>query len=248
MLREQTSQAIIIKQSAFGEADEIITFFTREAGKIRALAKSVKLSTSKLRHGLQPMFSVAVTLTGGHSAGTKLSKIIGVTVAETFSNIAADSERVKRWYVVAELINKATPDEQNNEELFQLLLDFLTILNRPQISAAQLDLVLAKFKLELLAAIGLGIWHPAEANAQPRFFSNAKGGFFNTRLASDAVPVTSATWQSFKRLNSQPFSALHDEPAGRILPLGDLPQLVTDFLLYYLEREIKAEQFLAVSI
>ena len=238
MSREQTYQAIVLKQSAFGEADEIITFYTREAGKVRALAKSVKFSTSKLRHGLQPMFFVSITLT----AAGKLPKIIGVTVNETFARVASDPERVKRWYVASELMNKATPDEQENPELFQLLLDFLTLLNQPQFNPAVLDSALVKFKLDLLAAIGLGVWHPAEPEATPKFFSNSKGGFFNSRLAVDDVPITSITWNAFIELNR---ASLADLGSQQVIPMGDLPGLVTDFLLYHLEREIKAEKFLA---
>ena len=47
-MREQHYSAIILKKQPYREGDEIITLFTKEGGKIRCLAKSVKSPKSKL--------------------------------------------------------------------------------------------------------------------------------------------------------------------------------------------------------
>ena len=53
MSRETKLTGIILKKQPLNESDEIITFYTKENGKIRALAKSVKSSKSKLQQKIQ---------------------------------------------------------------------------------------------------------------------------------------------------------------------------------------------------
>ncbi len=60
MPRENTYLSIILKKQAFKEADELITVYTKEAGKLRVLAKSIKSPKSKLQHGLQVLFLVKI--------------------------------------------------------------------------------------------------------------------------------------------------------------------------------------------
>jgi DNA repair protein RecO len=236
MSRESTYNAIILKLQPFGEADEIITFYTSEAGKVRALAKSVKLPTSRLRQALQPMFFIEVTIAGS----TKLPKVIRSTIRETYQNILADSQRLSRWFVAAELIMRATADEQKNPELFLLLQDFLRFMNREDVSTPALDAALIKFKIELLAYIGLGLWQPADQAQAPGFFSNSRGGFINTRLSNDAVPVDQAAWESFQKIKAADFNQL----SGFSGPTDKLQPHLSSFLEYQLEREIKSERFI----
>jgi DNA repair protein RecO (recombination protein O) len=45
--------ALIIRARDFGEADKILTLYTKECGKIQAIAKGVRKPTSRLRGGVQ---------------------------------------------------------------------------------------------------------------------------------------------------------------------------------------------------
>jgi len=157
MSKEARYTAIILKKQAFNEADEIITFFTKEAGKVRGLAKSVKSPKSKLQQMLQALFVVNISL-----AGNKLPQIIVAEAVKVFSGLRENLEALKRAFYAAELILKFTPDEQINQKLFEDLENFLEILNT-EVSEEFMDLALVKFKLEALGALGLNFAHSAEA-------------------------------------------------------------------------------------
>lgn len=147
MSREISYTAIILKKQAFNEADEIITFFSREAGKVRGLAKSVKLIKSKLQNSLQNLILAEVVLAGrGH-----LPKIIGAQARETFRHMRQNLELMKHAFYASELVLRFTPDGQKNAELFDLFLDFLFFLNA---NPAKAGLALAKFKAGFLSAAG----------------------------------------------------------------------------------------------
>ena len=55
-------EALILKHVPFGEADLLVTFFTRERGKIRAVARGARRSNSKLVGHLEPLTQVNLSL------------------------------------------------------------------------------------------------------------------------------------------------------------------------------------------
>ena len=55
-MREIKHTGIILKKQPLGEADELITLFTKEQGKVRVLAKSVKSAKSKLQQNCRLCF------------------------------------------------------------------------------------------------------------------------------------------------------------------------------------------------
>jgi DNA repair protein RecO len=232
MSREQSYQAIIIKKQPYAEADEIITFLTPE-GKLRGLAKSVKLISSKLQQALQPVFLNQITL-----AGSGLPKIISAQTINAYKNILSNPERVQIWYVMAELLNKALADEQKNEALFELVTEYLKFLDAPYISEQLLADSLSKFKIELMDDLGLRIHIPSESSEL--WFSASKGGFYSGTQSADTRAVTPNDWQAFNQLKQTSFVDL----ANLSLPPHHLNELINEFIEYQLEREIKAERFL----
>jgi DNA repair protein RecO (recombination protein O) len=234
--REQSHEAIIIKKTPFGEADEIISFFTEQAGKLRALAKSVKLGKSKLQQSLQPIFLNRVELAGSGN----LPKVIGVQTLNAFQNLQAAPERVAVWFVIAELLNKALPDGQSNPELFKFTLSYLEFLNTENIPEAGLRASLVKFKIRFLELIGLEIHAPLGLEGPGILFSPSRGGFYQGSKSSDSRPITSSVWQAFLFLRKTPFSDLVQIQESN----PELAELINDFLTYQLEREIKANRFL----
>ena len=175
MSREQNYTGIILKKQALGESDEIVTFYTKEQGKIRALAKSVKSSKSKLQQRLQALFLVNFTLTS-----SKLPKIIFVEPLSVFMNLRENLPGIKAAFVACELVLKFAPDEQKNVPLFQALVDFFEFLNG-EVGSAQTSLGLIKFKLAVLEASGLGLALEAGDNDLQTYFNAHSGGF--TRVA-----------------------------------------------------------------
>ncbi len=235
-MRENKYTALILKKQPLGEADEIITFFTKEAGKLRALAKASKAATSKLQYSLQPLFLCKIILAGNHT----LPKVIESVVLNSFRNLRANPKLLSAWYVVAELLLKATADAQKNAPLFQLCQDYLTYLDANDISANQLSVSLTKFKIHFLANLGLNIHSPKIPEGEKQlFFSSVRGGFYYGLVSADAVAVSAETWADYKKLCDANFS----EVPKLALNSEAIIKLVNSFLVYQLERELKSEKF-----
>lgn len=148
MSREANYTAIILKKQPFNEADEIITFFSRQTGKIRGLAKSVKLPKARLQNALQSLFAVEVTLVNRGN----LPQIIAAEPQKTFARLRHQLDLLKLGLYAVELVLRFTPDGQKNEPLFDLLYDFLNYLDT---DGRQQEVSLAKFKAQFLVTVGL---------------------------------------------------------------------------------------------
>ncbi len=237
MSREQKYNAIILKKQAFGEGDEIITFYTKEQGKVRFLAKSVKKNLSKLQQKLQTLFLVEVVV----ASGSKLPKIIGVEPMKVFSKLREDLDSLKVAFLGMELMLKFTPDEQKNEKLYQLFLDFLDFLeeNRePDI----LSLGLAKFKIGILQVSGFGVDYFSELIlADKIYFTPARGGFSEVSSV-DSYLVSVQTYQLFLNIIKAEFSTV--SAISTQSKLSELQNLLSQFIEYQLERTLKSEKYL----
>ncbi len=239
MSRENVYTAIILKKQTYGEGDELITVLTREKGKMRTLAKSTKFAKSRLQYALQALFYVRLTLTA-----SSLPKIIGAQVLEGFSQIRQDLTIAKIAMYVQELVLKFTPDEEENTELFDLVVAFLGFINEPSCSPLGLSYGLEKFKIAFLETLGLGIHNDLPLQSGDLLgFSVSLGGFVKAGGSSDVVPLSPEAFRVFLFLEHVPFTdLLHVSLSDQ--GLAELSALVSEFLRYQLERDIKSEGFL----
>lgn len=234
MPREQDYNAFVLKRTDFGETDQIITIFTEEEGKLRAIVKAAKLPTSKLSPALQPLFKVKVTLVGNGG----LPKVIRVQVIQTYSGFYEDTAKLECWYLVSELIAKALADGSPNQALYQLLSAYLEFVSHHPLSREQLAASSIQFQIKALTALGMSIKTSLERSVL--WFSPSNGGFMDNDRSVDSIPVNPADYEIFERLTKQDFSLA--------LEINQLPvqltRLINQFVTYQLERELKTVQYL----
>jgi len=92
--RSYHCEGLTLKKSTLGEADLLITLFTREQGKVRAVARGARRSTSKLVGHLEPLTQGRFSM----STGKSLDYINQVQIIESFAGIKGDLEG---WHVRA---------------------------------------------------------------------------------------------------------------------------------------------------
>ena len=237
-MKETKLQGIILKKQAFGEADEIVTCFSKELGKVRFLAKSIKLSKSKLQHALQLPFLVEIKLTEGRGG---LGKIISANVLISFSNLRENPELGSYAFFGLESVLKFTPDEQKNESLFFALFEFLKQINLSE-DQKNCKLELLKFKILFLDVLGFSVTIPEKETLpnQTVGFSNSLGGF-TSKQCFDFRMIGQNTLENFLSLvkNKHGLYFAMEE-------IDEINHLLSGFLTYHLEREIKSEKFIVL--
>jgi DNA repair protein RecO (recombination protein O) len=139
-------EAIVIRTYRLGEADRIVVLFTKARGKVRAVAKGVRKTTSRFGARLEPTSHVALQLYEGRNLDT-------ITQAETldhFRPIREDLDRISRAVSMLEAVDQISQEREPNGALFAMLLGALRAL-----SADDHPLIAPAFFWKLLALEGL---------------------------------------------------------------------------------------------
>lgn len=141
---------IILKKQNYKEADQILTIWTKEAGKIRVLAKAIRLPKSKLVYNLNELALVDFEIVGHKNLPT----VISANCQVNFLNLKSDLIKMGSGFYAAELLLKMTADEHPNEQAFDLMLDFLGQLNNTD--STEHFMLIDQFALNLSSTLGFG--------------------------------------------------------------------------------------------
>jgi DNA repair protein RecO (recombination protein O) len=109
------AEAVVLRRHDFGEADRIVTLYTDNLGKVRAVAKGVRRTTSRLGGHLELFARIQVML----AKGRNLDTITQVETVDPFVGIRDDLWRTSLAYYVAELLDRLTEENSENHDLFR---------------------------------------------------------------------------------------------------------------------------------
>lgn len=126
-------EAVVLKRSNYGEADRIVTVFSREIGKISILAKGVRKITSKRLGSVEPGTQMSALVIKG-----KGMDILSQTVIlNSFVAIKKDLTAITQLSQLLEIIDLLTRENQELADIYEVLIETLTALtkttNRKQI-------------------------------------------------------------------------------------------------------------------
>ena len=128
-----TTDALILKRMDYGEADRILTLFTPGRGKIKAIAKGARRTTSRIAGPVELFTRSQLQL----STGRDLEIITQGESREHFGHLRAGLWHATTAYYLAELIDKFTEEHNEYASLYTLLIDSLRRLDEDAAGAAQ---------------------------------------------------------------------------------------------------------------
>lgn len=135
-MRQVVTKGIVLTRTDYGEADRILTFLTPDHGKVRALAKGVRKSKSKLAGGIE-LFSVShISYIVGRG---DINTLTSTRLEQHYGHIVKDVERTMFGYELLKSVNRATED-QAGEEYFILLQNLLAGLDDSNVPLPLLSL------------------------------------------------------------------------------------------------------------
>jgi DNA repair protein RecO (recombination protein O) len=115
---------IIIGIRDFGEADRILTIYSKNNGKITLLAKSARLPKSRKRGAIDSFNLVQFSAQKAKGVGY----ISEIEIIDGFKEIKLDIKRTSVAYFCLEVLSRLTQYEEKNEVLFTMLADALESL------------------------------------------------------------------------------------------------------------------------
>ncbi|MCL4354474.1 DNA repair protein RecO [Patescibacteria group bacterium] len=146
-MRSYKTEGIVIKRRNFGEADRILTIFSKRSGKIQVKAPGVRRITSK-RSSHVELLNYCVF---GLYEGKKLPVLIEAQSMDNFQNIKGDLNKIGLAFHFCELIDGLCAENQENIVAFSL---FRSTLNNLSLKDADPEKLRENFETKLLNILG----------------------------------------------------------------------------------------------
>lgn len=234
-------EALVLRTHKLGEADRIITLLTRRHGKVRAVAKGVRRTSSKFGARLEPAGHIDVQLIEGRSLD-----IIGqaVSLHAYGERLAGDYGAWTAAQVMLETTDRLVTEEgEPAMTQFRLLQGALRVLGEGTVDGPRpATMILASYLLRALALAGyqVSLEHCARCGHSHslNWFAPSAGGLVcvTCRPPGSAKPQP-RTIQLLGELLAGEWAATRDaEPAQ----LREAEGLITAFVQWQLERGLRS--------
>ncbi|MEI6401590.1 MAG: DNA repair protein RecO [Actinomycetota bacterium] len=137
---------VVLRTYKLGEADRIVVILTEGHGKVRAVAKGVRKTTSKFGARLEPMSHVKLLL----YQGRELDIVSQAESVESLAPLVADLDHMSSGLAMLEAVDQIALEREPAPHLYRMLVGALrTVAERPS------ALVVAAFYWKLLAQEGV---------------------------------------------------------------------------------------------
>ena len=117
-------EAIVLKRSNYGEADRIVTLFTKDSGKWAVIAKGVRKANSKRAASIEVGTQIKAMVIKGHGMD-----ILGQTIIlNSFSQAKQNLVNCTQLYQLLEVVDSLTQEDQSLPEIYEILINTLMLL------------------------------------------------------------------------------------------------------------------------
>ena len=230
-------EAVVLRTYRLGEADRIVVLLTAGRGKVRAVAKGVRKTTSRFGARLEPTAHVTVQLYEGRSLDT----VTQVEALDTFAAVRGDLDRLSRASTLLEVCDQVAQEGEPNVRLLQMLVGALRVLE-----ARDSAVLVPAFFLKLLAAEGteplLDTCAVCGADEGLVAFDHAQGGALCRAHRAGGHPVSAVALDLCRRILGGGLGAALAEPPSATT--AEVDSLATRALEVVLERHLRSTHLL----
>jgi DNA repair protein RecO (recombination protein O) len=236
------SRAIVLQVTDYGESDKIVTLYTSQFGKLKAIAKGAKRSKKRFVNKLEFFTLLEVTVVPGRHSSLFLLDNAGLI--NPFPALRENYPRYTAAMLVCELVNQWTRENDRDDSLFQLLCWGLHELT----TTADLAAIVIFFQIKMLDLLGVGlqldhclVCGKMEQTALPYQFSPAQSGIVCAPCARSqgigGMPVSMSALKTMRMARSMPPERLRRLKITRH-SLKEMAAVLKLYSNFQLQREI----------
>lgn len=240
------TEGIVLKSMEYQEADKIVTIYTKDYGKITAIAKGVRKTKSKFGSSLE-ILTYSIFL---FYKGRNLDIVSQTEILESFFSTSKEVIKFAFAANCVEVVNKLTEDREINIGLFNLLkeaLHYLKESNDPK-------LLTLSFKWQTMSILGYrpSLNHCCRCNKsvedqKEMYFNIKEGGLVcNNCIAKDKEGCGKVSLyfnKLVRKILITPLSTI----SSTTIPDKKMKELekITDlYIAYHSEKSFKTDRFL----
>ena len=241
-----TTHAIVTRTLNYGESDKILTFFTRDFGKLKGIAKGARRSKKRFQNVLG-LFS-HLRLIFFDREGMGLVRAESGDLLNAFPNIREDLKKIYYGSYYLELAHEMTGEREEKPEAFDILLSFLVDLDAADTEEERLRM----FEIRMLSLFGYrphlircGLcrrgWEEMR-EAPSVFFSLEKGTLVCGRCSRNGerlIPLSVGTARLIDQVSQMELAKLH---RLKFTPqaLSESREILPRFITHQLGKELKS--------
>lgn len=248
-----TSEAIVLRTWPVQEADLIVSFFTRDYGKLRGVAKSALKSRKRFGGALEPMTVARAWF--AEKPKQDLARLDQLEILSSPLSRPVDAVRLGVLSFYAEVLEEALPERDPHETIFRLTTSVLEQTTAqtaaPDSNAVQPWMPLTYFTLWMTRLMGLlpdlahcTVCGEALQADEVNFNFHTDGFFCSVHRHTTDNLLSPDSWQTALRMLRNPVAsfAADDFPRRRA---QDLRRFLQNTLERHLERKLRSAEALA---
>lgn len=239
-----TSEAVVLRTWPIHEADLIVSFFTRDYGKVKGVAKAALKSRKRFGGALEPTTIARAWF--AERPRQELVRLDQLEIIRSPLSMSVDPVRNAVLGFFAEALDEALPEHDPQETVFRLV---LTVLE--QATVEQPWMPLTYFSLWITRLMGLlpDIAHciacgEALCAAEIWFSLHSDGLFCAIHRTANSSSFSADSWQLAQRMLRAPVASFAVEPWPR-RRAQDLRRFTLQILERHLERKLRSAEALS---
>ena len=248
-----SSEAVVLRTWPVHEADLIVSFFTRDYGRVKGVAKSALKSRKRFGGALEPMTVARAWF--AEKPRQELVRLDQLEIIRSPLSAPVDVARMAVLSFYAEVLDESLPEHDPQETVFRLVASVLEQTHAVQADAAESGtaqpwMALTYFSLWMTRLMGLlpDVGHCMVCGeglqaAEVWFGSYADGLFCGLHRNGSGNTLSADSWQLAQRMLRAPVAAF----AGEAWPRRrgqDLRRFTVQALERHLEKKLRTVEAL----
>ena len=213
------TEAIVLRSIRYGEADRILHLYSRERGRIGAVAKGVRRPKSRFGGRLEPMFRVGLVL---HEGRGELYTVTSVETVHPHAALRENGAALARATEACQAVLRLFDSAEPNVPAYNLLCHELALLDANPAAAARSQALAFRMKLLLAAGFVPELASCATCGEREHLgaFSAAAGGVVCAACEAGSFPLDSQAHEFLVAALGSPLAEV-PEAADRALAQAD---------------------------
>jgi len=144
------THGILIRKENRGESSQLLTFYTKDFGKLEIIGRAIRKISSKLRQAAEIFYLTEIEFIQGKRRKTLTDAI----VIEKFDSIRKDLIKTKMAYRIAEVFDDLVSHQERDKKLWDLLLSILKKINDREFKTPEFRIEYSRFIWGLISELG----------------------------------------------------------------------------------------------
>lgn len=144
------THGFILSSRNTGEANKVLSIYTKEMGFVRATVQGVRLHKSKLRFALQDFYYAKIDLVRGKD----IWRVTSATGINSFPFARVEKQSLLLIARVSKLLERLCGGEEKNEKIFNDLIQALYLLDDNNISQESREALELHLVLRIMNSLG----------------------------------------------------------------------------------------------